>query len=133
MARPYRQPRRFNLVSFLLLLLAAAAIYGAVQFSPAYYRKWEAQGIISESANAVYPRRFVQGWKATEFQEEVKERTIRELRKAGIDDPGLQVRIEADRHQVKVGASYAEHVVHPFIDKTTVLHFEPEYAIDAEQ
>jgi hypothetical protein len=129
MAR-YVKPRKFNIVSFLLLLIAAAGIYSAVQFVPPYYRKWKAQGVISEAANKVYPRRMLEGGGET-FITQIRDETERQLRDIGIKDPTLRITIEKSLAQVSVSAEYIEIVKHPLVNKQTTMTFRPHAMVEA--
>jgi hypothetical protein len=122
----YKKPRKLNFVSFLLFLVALALIYLAVQFGPPYWRKWQVKGVLAESANAIYPKRFLAGDTAYGFMSKVQQDTIKRLRnECGIEDKGLTVSVHKDRVNITVGADYRERINHPFVGQSTVLHFRP--------
>lgn len=125
----YDRPSRFNFVTLLLLLLAAAAIYSVIQFGPPYWRKWRAAEVISEAANAVYPRRFVTGPGEQDMLQSVQKEAVRKLRAIGIEDPSLLVRVTKDRERIVAGCQYRERVKHPLVGKSTVLRFESYYTV----
>ena len=121
--RSYTKPRKFNFVTLILLLAALSLAYTFFQFGPPYYRKWKVKGVLSESANMVYPKRFVA---AGEWLDTIHQSTVDRLRNdVGIEDKGLTVRIHRDSATITVGADYKERINHPLIKKTTVMIFRP--------
>jgi hypothetical protein len=129
MAQRYDKPRKLNMVSFLLLLMAGAAVYCVVQFGPPYYRKWKAQGVLTDAANKVYPKRMVT--ESEQFIGQVREETERELRSLGIKDPALRITVEKSMKQVGVGAEYVEIIHHPVVNKQTTMTFRPHATVEA--
>jgi hypothetical protein len=132
MGRQYDKPRRINIVSGIFLLAAAAGLYSAVQFGPCYYRKWRANGVLSEAANRVYPKRRVSADAAVEFTDKVRSEATAQLREIGISDPGLRLTIDRSAAHVGVTAEYVEIVKHPFVGKITTLSFAPHVDVDAK-
>ena len=120
-----KQPRKLNVVSFLLLAAVMAALYSAVKFGPAYWRKWKVQGVLSATANVIYPRRRDVAAGTADLRQ-VREDTVRQLRELGITDPALRVDFSANAREIIVSADYQEQVTHPFVNKTTSLHFHPQ-------
>jgi hypothetical protein len=122
----YKKPRKFNFVTFLLLLLLAAAAYVAIKFGPPYYRKWKAKGPLSTAANSVYPKRNFPEESLQAFFDKLKGQVTAELRAIGITDPGLKVYVNMNRagKEVTVTADYQEHITHPFYG-TMSLRFRP--------
>lgn len=122
----YKKPRKFNFVSFLMILAAIAVAYVAFQFIPPYYRKWKVKGLLAESVNAMYRRRFITGHAETEYLSQVQNKALNRLRnEGGIQDTALTVRAYKDKNTATVSADYRERITHPFVGKTTVLHFRP--------
>jgi hypothetical protein len=121
---PYKRPRKFNFVTFLLLLILAAVAYVGVKFGPPYYRKWKAKGPLSKAANKVYPKRNLPEENLQIFFEQLKKEVTTELRAIGITDPGLKVYVNKTGTEVTVTADYLEHVTHPFYG-TMTLRFRP--------
>ncbi len=132
MVQRYKQPKKLNFVSLFFLLLGLVASYGVIKVSPPYYRKWKANGILSESANKVYPKRFLSGDGESEFFNELRQETEKQLRAIGIEDPRLQVSISKTSTEIEVRAEYEERIQHPFIGKSTVLNFRPFSRIKIE-
>jgi hypothetical protein len=122
----YKKPRKFNFVSFLLILMAIALAYVAFQFIPPYYRKWKVKGLLADAANGIYRRRFVTGPAETEYLSQVQTKALNRLRnEGGIEDTALTVRAYKDKNTATVSADYRERITHPFVGKTTVLRFRP--------
>lgn len=127
----YKKPRKLNPVSFLLLLLVLAAGYAGFQFGPAYYRKWRAKGILSDSANRAYPKRFKEGWERDDAVEVIRKSTVKQLQDLGINDPELQVKIEFRAKEISATATYKVVVKHPLVNKITTLYFRPHSEVSA--
>jgi hypothetical protein len=127
MAQSYKKPSKLNAVSLIVILGLAALAYCGFKFSPAYYRKWKARGIISETAHKIYPKRAVA--EETEFFDEVKKQAVAELRNLGIEDPALRIDFQRSPQEVTATASYTEVVKHPF-DKSTTLDFRVEERVE---
>ena len=132
MAQHYKQPKRVNFVSFFLMLLGLGLSYSVFKFGPPYYRKWKTQTILSESAVRVYPKRFLSGDGESEFFNKLRQETEKQLREVGIEDPRLQVSISKTSQEIEARAEYEERIQHPFIGKSTVLHFRPFSRIKIE-
>lgn len=121
----YKKPRRINIVSFLVVLLLAGAIYGAVQFGPVYYRKWQAKSVVGQCANKVFSKRRVPGEGETAVLEQARAVAMKRLRQLGIKDPDLSLTIDKTDKWVLVKGDYYEVIKHPLINKQTRLHFRP--------
>ena len=126
----YKRPRRFNLVSFLLIVVGIAAIYSLIQFGPPYWRKWKVKETLSTSAARLYPKhRMVVAGTANEFVEKVRKDTAEALRKDGVEDSGMRVNISVTAAEIVVSADYREHIRHPLVGKSTTLQFHPRAAV----
>jgi len=119
----YTKPRKFNFVSFLFILIAAALVYGVIQYGPPYYRKWKAGTVVTEAANKVFPKRHGDG--DVEFFDLTKKEVESQLRELGVQDPGLRIFIEHNANEVTVRAEYIERIKHPFISKISEISFSP--------
>jgi len=119
----YKQPRKLNFVSMLFLLAGLAGVYSLIQFGPPYWRKWKVKEVLSEAANKVYPKRMNTDG---EFVRQTEKVTVREIRAAGVEDPGLRVEIRLEpRVRITALAEYDEVIRHPLVGKSTTLHFRP--------
>jgi len=122
----YKKPGKINAVSFIVFICLAGAAYAAVQFTPAYYRKWKAKGILSECGAKLYPRRNNLDTPAgMDFIQEVEDKAAAELQALGIKDTGLYVKITVSGKSVTSSAVYQEVINHPFVGKRTILRFNP--------
>jgi hypothetical protein len=126
----YKKPRKVNPVSVIVVTVVLAVLYSLVQFGPPYWRKWKVKGILSESANRIYPRRRHQEESLNPFLDEVKGETEEQIFGAGVEDPELEVFIEVDEVEITVSAQYKERINHPLIGKATVLNFNPQNVLD---
>jgi hypothetical protein len=125
MVKHYSKPGRVNLVSLLIFFALASGIYSLVQFGPLYYRKWKVKGVLSETANRIYPKRMLSGPDEAEFFAQVRKDVEAQLREIGIEDRGLRVQLYKTPQIIAARVMYQEVVTHPLVNKTTILHFGP--------
>jgi hypothetical protein len=123
MAQRYDQPRGFNVVSALFLLAGMAAIYGAVQWGPPHYRRWKAQGVVSETVNKMYPKRSLTGEAESAFQEELRQEIEGRLHELGIKDTPIQTSFTRTEGEIVGTVTYTEHIRHPLVNRVTEVRF----------
>ena len=116
----YGQPSRINFVSMTFFVALAAAIYGGIQYGPAYWRKYKVQEVLDEFANKCRGRRTPDGAVVRSY-EEAAARSIEAL---GIPAP-VRVRVTIEDTQVVVAADYTEVIVHPLIKRSSRIEFHP--------
>jgi hypothetical protein len=122
MAR-YQQPRRINIVSLILLLAVGGGIYATVQFGPAYWRMWQVKEILSDTASRFMSNPTLakgDGRYLSDIRDQAADRV-----RALVRDTKATVSLALEGGEVKVAASYAEVVKHPYVAKITVLRFNP--------
>lgn len=126
----YKQPRKLNMVSLVVLLGILAGVYAAVQFGPVYARKWKAKEILSESVHQYYTRRRVSGGEEQSYLQGLREKTVAALRAAGIVDPNLMLSFtKSPRLDVTGILEYEEVISHPGVNKITRLRFRPYVSV----
>jgi hypothetical protein len=125
MATRYSQPRKFNPVSFIALIVLAGLGYGAFKFGPPYYREYKVKEALLEAATRIYPKRMLTGVDELEFMSEVERSTTSRIREVGVKDPGLRVITRKTNTEIRVEARYLETIFHPFGVKPTELPFGP--------
>jgi len=130
MAQHYEKPSKLNAVSFLLILLAIAGAYGAIQFGPLYYHRWKAAGVLSESVNAIYPKRNAQGEFETQLYDELRKSTEAKLREIGITVP-LTITFSKNPQTITGTIEYTDVVKHWFVNKTSSVSFRITESIKA--
>lgn len=125
--RPSRPPRRFNFVSFPLLVLTAAVVYVAVKFVPIFPLYWKAKTVVADTANhLVYTsRRKGLAKRLPKVEQELKTATIQRLRVLGVQDPDLEVVFARSPAEVAVTAHYTVEIHHYGVIKPTRLAFHP--------
>ncbi len=133
----YKAPRKFNFVSILIYLAIASGLYAAVQFSPVYYRKWQAKSVLSEAAARAYGKRVfhqdnIGDDERNEKLQKILDWTEGRMRALGIKDANLGVEIVDGSSTVTAKASYTERINHPLVGKTTVLYFRPWNAVSKD-
>lgn len=121
----YKKPRSLNWVSLLVLLVLAGVMYGAVQFGPVYYRKWQARAIIGKLANKIYAKRGLGADQRAEYVAENEAMALKRLRRIGVTDPDMAIEIEIGDRWVMTKTEYVEKIRHPLVGKTTRLTFRP--------
>lgn len=127
----YNKPSGINPVSILFLLILGAIGYGAIKFGPAYYRKFQVKGVLENCVSKFYPKRHMEPSLADQFVEELKESAVNEIHtRIGVEDAGLQVRLERTPQTLTATAIYDEIIRHPFGIQPTKLHFEPQIVGD---
>ncbi len=119
----YKKPSKVNIVSIVLILGLLAGAYYVIQWGPHYYRKWKAQGVISELTNKLYSKRFVGGDAESQLFADLKREAETRLAELGIREANLQVTMSKTQHEANVSATYMQTIKHWFVDKTTVLTF----------
>ncbi len=120
MAREHLRRRQsgLNSLQFLLLLLLAAAVYGAVKFGPPYIRNYQLENAFDDEAR----RAHLVG------DEELRQNVLRKARDIGFTDWGpddITVTRDEEARTISVSAEY-EVPVELFWGQVVTLHFAPE-------
>lgn len=124
MAR-YGAPRRLNLVTGTLLVIAICGGYWFWRFFPAYFDAWTVDHALREAANAIYKASRLRDPDRSRELKEIVNRTRKDIvEKAGIKDPNLEVEIEFDDETATAMANYTVVVTHPGTTRTSTLHFK---------
>lgn len=130
----YGQPRRLNAVTVFMLLCAAAAGYWMWRFFPAYFDGWTVDHILHESASACYRLAHLNdAIRAQELKKLVDKTRADIVQQASVTDPDLTVNLDLDGDLASISADYSVVVTHPFIDKTTTLHFHKVETADTKR
>jgi len=119
----FDKPSRLNLVSFIVFLALAAGVYSAIQFGPAYYRRWKAAGVVSEMVSKFFGERLKGGEGSTEVENRLRPELLTRLKEVGIDDTTVQATFRKSITAVSIEVAYREVIRHPFVNKTTTLEF----------
>jgi hypothetical protein len=133
MTYDYNKPRRFNVVSALLLLVALAAGYAGYKFVPVYWKARKIDQALDEiKMPATTFHRKPEEFRRTEG-DKIIAKAIATLYDMGVedeDDQPLQVWFEPDYSALN--AKYKVIVTHP-VGKPTVLVMERSRPIDKDQ
>src|SRR5688572_13927349 len=90
----YKQPRRLNWFTALLLVGALAAGYWFWRFFPAHFDAWAVDHILKDSANACYKaNRLAEPGRSEELRVIVEKAKKDVVKKVGIRDPQLLVNL----------------------------------------
>lgn len=117
-----RGPRSLNVVSLLLLLGVAALSYAVWKFFPVYFMAWQVDHALAEGGARAYKiSRAPEPGKTRE-----KEALIADLRQKvvdlGVRDPEMALTLEfVGMDYVDVRCAYRAIVIHPLVDRYTVL------------
>jgi hypothetical protein len=130
----YGQPRRFNAVTGIMLLLALAAGYWMWRFFPAYFDGWTVDHILKEAASATYKLSRLGEPERTKRLKALLDKTRADIIKQGnVTDPELTVNLDLDSANVVVSAEYSVVISHPVLNKTTMLHFKKSETADVKK
>lgn len=133
MAR-YGAPRRLNVVTLTMLVLALGAGYWFWRFFPAYFDSWTVDHALREAANAIYKASRLRDPDRSRELKDIVNRCRKEIvEKAGIKDPELEVEIEFDDENAFAMANYKVVVTHPGTTRTTTLHFKRKERANIKQ
>jgi hypothetical protein len=117
-------PRRFNALTAFMLLCALGAVYWVWRFFPAYFDGWTVDHALREAASTSYQvARLPEPTRSQQLKIIVERAREDIIKKANVTDPDLYVDMNLDGDVATVSADYTVVVVHPYINKTTTLHF----------
>lgn len=125
----YKKPRRINSVSITLLLFAIAVVYLAYQWIPIVFLKYEANRILEEAGSKMTKQ-------AKLFQtdrralEQLRGKLRGDLYGVGVDDPQVDVWIEFENNEARIGTVYSVWVHWPFdILKPHEVEYQMEHVV----
>jgi hypothetical protein len=117
-------PRRVNALTVFLLLLAMGAGYWVWRFFPAYFDGWTVDHALHEAASSSYKvARLPEPTRSQQLKLIVDLARENIVKKANVTDPDLFVNMELEGDIATVSADYSVVVTHPYINKSTTLHF----------
>ena len=127
----YKKPRRINVVSVTLTLVAIVAGYLVYQYLPIFLKKQEAMRVLDETASTFSGSR-ARYLADTQSMEDLKRKMKLELRLIGIDDPHYETWIELNEdNHVLFGVAYVERVEWPFeVIESSEETIQVEYDLD---
>jgi hypothetical protein len=130
----YGQPRRLNVVTFVMILMALAAGYWLWRFFPAYFDGWSVDHLLKEAASKTYRLNRLDEPERTKELTALVNKTKADIAKQGnVTDPDLLVNLDIDGNNVAVSADYKVVITHPYINKTTTLHFHRSESADIKK
>lgn len=110
----YKRPRKINVVSVSLTLVALALIYLGYQFAPMVLTKQEAYRALEEASSAFAhtPGKYT---KTKEAMQSLKNKMDAQLRLSGVSDPAMESWIETEDEQTyQFGVLYSAYFEWPF-------------------
>ncbi|HXU69721.1 MAG TPA: hypothetical protein VN947_10355 [Polyangia bacterium] len=130
----YGQPRRLNAVTFVMILMALAAGYWVWRFFPVYFDGWSVDHLLKEAASKTYRLNRLDEPERTKELTALVNKTKADIAKQGnVTDPDLLVNLDIEGNNVAVSADYKVIVTHPYINKTTTLHFHKSETADIKK
>ena len=130
----YGQPRRLNAVTFVMILMALAAGYWVWRFFPVYFDGWSVDHLLKEAASKTYRLNRLNEPERTKELTALVNKTKADIAKQGnVTDPDLLVNLDIEGNNVAVSADYKVIVTHPYINKTTTLHFHKSETADIKK
>jgi len=109
----YRKPRRINLVTILLGILAVFLVYLGYQSIPNYMLEQEAFRVLEETSSNFAGRK-ARYLETPDGLVTLRKRMHNQLRLIGVDDPDAESWIEVDGNEVRFGVIYSKWIEWPF-------------------
>jgi hypothetical protein len=120
----YGQPRRLNAVTATMLLIVLAAAYWFWRFFPAYFDSWNVDHVLREAVTSTYNVVRMPEPQRTQRLKDIVDKARADVMKMGnVTDPDLTVDFNLDGDQAKMTADYHVVITHPYVKRTTTLHF----------
>jgi hypothetical protein len=118
----YRQPRKLNSVSVVMLVLFAAAGYWMWVFFPVYWDAWTVDHQLREAASSCYRiNKIAEPNRSQELRKVLKKVQEDSIRLAHIRDPDFDVTLDIEGDTLFIHATYKVTVKHPVGNFVTVL------------
>ena len=93
----YGQPRRLNVVSFIMILMGLAAGYWVWRFFPAYFDGWTVDHLLKEGASKTYRLNSLNEPERTKQLKELVDKVRADIQKQGnVTDPDLLVSLDLE-------------------------------------
>jgi hypothetical protein len=120
----YGQPRRLNVLTGTLLLMALAVGYWFWRFFPAYFDGWNVDHVLREAATSIYRVVRVREPERSKRLKEIVDKAREDVVKLGhVTDPDPIVELNLDGDVATMRADYHVVITHPYTARTTTLHF----------
>jgi len=126
-------PSRLNWFTVLLALLLAAGAYGVWKFLPHYYSAWMVDHALADAAAQCYKIANYGAGQESKLRTLEAETKTKLVNTVGITDPDLVVNIRVEAKKAYASAIYRVVVVHPKINKQTVLKFNRRAVTDVSR
>lgn len=127
----YKKPSRLNAVSFLMLVFVAAAGYVAYTLLPAFRLRSNAKNEMADFLPAFWRGNLRADSVRNAEMARIKKELTDKLRKVGVLDPKLEVRLERTSKVVSIEARFTVKVKPPGLEKTYVIPCAPKVETEA--
>ena len=120
----YKKPRRFNLVSTFLLLVALTGAYLGWKFIPPYWQAWKVDDELNQLRNESADLSTLSPEHRDEMEGKIISRALDRVHALGVVDvPDFPVAVSFSPGYGYLVCRYRVVVKHPFVDRTTTLDF----------
>lgn len=109
----YKKPRRFNVVTATLLVLALALGYLLYVLVPPFLLEQEAYRVLEETGSKLAGQ-YGHYRNDASAREQLRQTMTKQLRQIGVDDPDMETWIELRGPEVRIGVAYAVLIAWPF-------------------
>jgi hypothetical protein len=134
MMAAYGQPRPLNVVTVFLILIGLGAGYWMWRFFPAYFDGWTVDHILRETGSQTYKlARIAEPGRSKQLKLVVDKAREDIVRLGHVDDPELTVNLEIVESSAVVTADYTVVVTHPYMRRTTPIHFHRVETVDIKK
>ncbi len=114
-------PRRFNVVTIVLLGGVAAGGYWLWKFFPVYYTAWQVDTALADGVARTYQLQPLAEPERARSMRELEQATRDKVVALGVDDPELALRIEVADRKAIATCDYTAVVKHSFVDKQSLV------------
>jgi hypothetical protein len=127
----YKQPRRLNVVSIIMLILLGIAVYLAFYSWPVLVLRLRAKGAIEDMLPILYRANLRGEQYAISEIARIKKELTEKLVKEGVKDKKLEIVVQRSPKLVAIEAHFTALARYPGIEKTYLFHLTPRGETDA--
>jgi hypothetical protein len=127
----YRKPRTLNLVTFMLVGVAALIVYVLVNLFPVYSSRAHVKGILLDHVPALYKANLRPDDVARTMMEDIKTSIATELKKAGLNDKAAKIYLRRNPKEIELEVRFKASAHFAYPDKTYEFDLAPKVVADA--
>ncbi|MEO7669186.1 MAG: hypothetical protein ABIW57_07590 [Polyangia bacterium] len=130
-SRTYKQPRRFNVVSFALVLVLAAAGYVAFAAWPVYTLNSDLKNVLEDALPRLYRANLLPEPESTISSDQVRQSLVEKLTALGIAEPDSAMTITRDSRTVAIAVKLDAVIDLKLINKKIPVPLNPRVETSA--